>query len=207
MKTDKDFFEWHQIATQEEQDLASKVEEYEELYFGDMTLKPDSILHDFICYKAQDDNGEWFETNEEFDISIFPYQFTISRMDDCSGRCNPMERIMYIHPEYITDKSVILHEMIHAYEGILLQNNEYSVWRQICRDILTFCLYNSLKTKINDLDARILGHSHIVRQERITNDGGSHGILFYLKSLDLDLRLGLKLGTVCGYGRDTGEEI
>jgi hypothetical protein len=209
MKTVDDFDEWYQTATQKEKELASRVDEYEGLYFEDMTLKPDSIIHDFISHTVVDDDGKEFVTSDDMDfrISIIPYQFKISRMRNCSGRCNPMKRIMCIHPKYIADESVILHEMIHAYEHMFLQNDGYSAWRLILRDILTFCLYNSLKPKINDLDRRILEHSHIIRQERITVEGGLHGILFYLKSLDLDLRLGLKLGTVCGYGRDTGEEI
>jgi hypothetical protein len=120
------------------------------------------------------------------------------------------DSILHIHPKHITDVTVILHEMIHAYERMLLLDN--SISGQIFRDTLTLCLYNSLKPKINDLDIRILDHSHVSRQWRLNNTGGFHGILFFLKSLDLDIRLGVKLGTVCGYGREefvsnTGEEI
>jgi hypothetical protein len=96
--------------------------------------------------------------------------------------------------------------MIHAYEVILFENP----LGRILRDILFVNLYNSLKPKIKNLDTLITTHGHIYNQGKITREGGYHGILFYLKSLDLDLRLGLKLGTVCGYGRDmydTGEEI
>jgi hypothetical protein len=91
--------------------------------------------------------------------------------------------------------------MIHAYEGIYKQDEWFPV-RQSLRDMLTFRLYNHLKPKIENLDERILNHAHSLRQEDILIRGGSHGILFFLKSLDLDLRLGLKLGTVCGYGRE-----
>lgn len=69
-------------------------------------------------------------------------------------------------------------------------------------DILFCCLYNELKTKVPDLDKRIVDYTHALRQQRITIEGGSHDLLFFLKSLDLDFRCGYKLGTVCGYGRD-----
>jgi hypothetical protein len=86
--------------------------------------------------------------------------------------------------------------MIHAYESLLEKR-----WH-VYHDILMISLYNELKSKIDDLDSRILNHTHSIPQVRITEQGGSHDLLFFLKSLDLDLRCGFKLGTVCGYGRD-----
>jgi hypothetical protein len=177
-----------------------------------MTFKPSSILHDSLCYyEANDKSGKDLETGIDlpFLVSLVFHQVKISRMKGCLGRYDPKEQIIYIHPKYTTDKTVILHEMIHGYECILLQKG---VFGQILRDTLTFCLYNSLKPKIKDLDIRVLDHSHVIRQQNLINDGGSHGILFFLKSLDLDIRLGLKPGTICGYGRDefpgnTGEEM
>jgi hypothetical protein len=34
----------------------------------------------------------------------------------------------------------------------------------------------------------------------VARQGGCHGMVFYMKSLDLDLRMGYELGTVFGYG-------
>ena len=134
-----------------------------------------------------------------FEASLLSCQFRISKIRGSMGRYDPRKHTIFIRPEYITDKTVILHEMIHAYEGILLQ--EHDALRQILRDNLTFSLYNCLRPKINDLNEKILHHSHIVAQEQITKIGGLHSILFYLKSLDLDLRLDLKLGEIYGYDR------
>jgi len=66
-------------------------------------------------------------------------------------------------------------------------------------------LYKKLSSQIEDLDSRILAHANIHSGTDIAQRGGSHDILFLLKSFDLDLQCGYKLGTVCGYGRDDFE--
>lgn len=63
-----------------------------------------------------------------------------------------------------------------------------------------YCLYKSLKNRIDDLDDRIEAHGHLLNEQQIYSRGGSHDILFLLKSYDLDLKKGYKLGTVFGYG-------
>lgn len=63
-------------------------------------------------------------------------------------------------------------------------------------------LYNKLNPEIPDLDDKIAGRANILSGMDIYIQGGKHDILFFLKSLDLDLRCGYKLGTVCGYDRD-----
>ena len=72
-------------------------------------------------------------------------------------------------------------------------------------EVLLLALYKTVKSQITeqgfDLDQLIFGHSNIAEAQRGVSIGGEHGILFYLKSLDLDLKMGYELGTVCGYGR------
>jgi hypothetical protein len=84
------------------------------------------------------------------------------------------------------------------------------------RDALLISFYNDLKGKLStcnpgypnaDLDSLILDHAHFHNGKTITMIGGEHDVLFYLKSLDLDLRLGYQLGTVCGYGWDKCNEV
>ena len=200
---------WLQTATDSKKKLAEKVSEYEYNYFDDMLFKPDSIVGAlFVCY-YQDDAGKLHKTYDDppFSTSLFPsYNFKISKIRNAAGRCHPKKHIIVIHPDFETDETVIMHEMIHAYEGLLLEDPR----GHILRDILFVNLYKSLKSRIKNLDELIMNHSHIFRQKDIAEKGGFHGILFFLKSLDLDLKLGLKPGTVCGYGRayfDTGEEI
>lgn len=60
-------------------------------------------------------------------------------------------------------------------------------------DAVLYCLYR-------DLNERIEAHGHILNSSQIAKTGGVHDILFLLKSFDLDLKMGYKLGTVFGYG-------
>lgn len=98
------------------------------------------------------------------------------------------------------DELVILHEMIHVYEAILEE-----IVDQHYHDIITIALYNDLSKKIPDLENRIVAHSHTITNNEVMLIGGRHGILFFLKSLDLDIRLNLKLGSIMGYGRDNNQ--
>ena len=58
---------------------------------------------------------------------------------------------------------------------------------------------------LGNSDDIIKSHSEFIHQSDMAVNSGEHGLLFLLKSLDLDIRFGFPLGTVCGYGRDTGE--
>jgi len=204
--TAEEFFN-RQPQTQEEEKLQEKMLEYEEAYFEDFTLKPDSILHDFIAVEIEDGSGNWiecFETlpNTELFCCEAPYDIKIAVLDGYDGVCNTESRTITIGPGYIDDQKVILHEMIHAYIS-QFKGDQFAVFLEC----LLLRLYNKLKTKIPDLEGRIINHAHARTQEDFFGSG-SHGLLFFLKSLDLDLRLNLPLGSVCSYGRDnTGEEI
>ena len=192
---DKDFFIWYGTASESEKELSATVAKYEEKYFREMIFKPDSIISDFIKIEYEDSND--YQDVPEKLRGITNYRYYIEDLNgDCIGMVNAKDRTMTIAPEYASDKVTILHEMIHIYINII---NEFYCF---FHDILFLCLYNELKSKISDLDQRILSHSHAFRSEDITRKGGEHGILFFLKSLDLDLRCGYKLGTVCSYGRD-----
>jgi hypothetical protein len=190
---------WYNTATEEEKCLGAKCGEYEQTYFEDFLLEPNSILHDFVCYQVEVEPGKCFETSYDFpDIELWQngYIFKIDNLDDLAGQCDGKHRIITIDPEYANNPATILHEMIHAYINLF---NETFFFRM--EEYLLLSLYNDLKMKIPDLDKIIIDHSHMIRQEDFDNHGW-HGILFFLKSLDLDLRLDLPLGTVCGYGRN-----
>ena len=185
--------------TEAEIQLAERYEEYEMAYFEDFTMQPDSILHDFICYEVGDKSGNWHEESYDFpsmELALNDYSFKIGSLDGCTGLCDNESRTITIDPKYVNTQRVILHEMIHAYIHIL---NEGPLF--FMSEYLILMLHKNLSEKIKDLDERIVSHSHMIRQEDFDNCGW-HGILFFLKSLDLDLRLDLPLGTVCGYGRD-----
>ena len=107
--------------------------------------------------------------------------------------------VFTISPEY-NDTATIIHEIIHVYEYV------YSMMPSFYHDALVISLYNYLRDQITELNNLIETHAHTLSGEEVFRAGGDHDILFYLKSLDLDLKLGYKLGTVCGYGRDEFEE-
>ncbi len=193
--------------TDEEKKLQEKIMEYEEAYFEDFTLKTDSILHDFISFGTEDDSGNFVECSYDLPATeLFyweaPYVIKITNLDSYGGICNTESRTITIDPEYIDDQKVVLHEMIHAYIS-QFKGDQFAVFLEC----LLLRLYNELKIKIPDLESRIINHTHSLGQDDFRGKG-AHGLLFLLKSLDLDLRLNLPLGSVCGYGRDnTGEEI
>lgn len=94
-------------------------------------------------------------------------------------------------------KSVILHEMIHLYE------RRFDRFPNYFRDMVLISLYTDLKPKVlemgEDLDALILKSLNAVDANVVESTGGDHSILFFLKSLDLDIKKGYRLGTVFAY--------
>lgn len=182
-------------------ELFEQALEYEEEYFDDMTFQPDSILSAYLSYEEENiSTGERSLICDNYYMGLDEncIRFFVEDLPkNIAGQFDPKERKVIVALGYTENKMVILHEMIHMYEHII---NECEM--PFYREILFLCLYNKVKAIIPDLDDRILDHSHVIRGREIAYKGGSHGILFYLKSLELDLRLGNKPGTVCGYGRD-----
>ena len=115
------------------------------------------------------------------------------------GEYNLAKSSLTLREDVLEDDAVLLHEMIHMHEHALQKVPRYY------HEIILLALYNDLKPQIEDegfdLDRLIFGHSNVAEAQHITQIGGEHGILFYLKSLDLDLKMGYDLGTICGYGR------
>ena len=193
--------EWLPCMTSEESELHDLISGYEEEYFDDFTFKPNSIITPYIESKVEDDGEVYTEYDqvpiEMTSLSNSYYRLSVSEIDDnTEGQVDNLNRIITIPYRNITDKSLVLHEMIHAYEGELIR------WNDNYRTILTLCLYKKLSTKILDLDIRLASHGHPSVEHVTSLEGGTHSILFFLKSLDLDLHCEYKLGTVCGYGRN-----
>jgi hypothetical protein len=84
-----------------------------------------------------------------------------------------------------------MHEMIHAYDDQMTHAQA---------EILTIMLYNKLKCKIKNLDLVLLAWAHYDNQKMLDVNGEiGHEVLFLLKSLDLELRLDLPVGTISGF--------
>jgi hypothetical protein len=117
------------------------------------------------------------------------------KASSCLGRCivNNLEiNIKKGLPES-ERKITLLHEMIHAYEFEL----DDVVGRKI-REYLLLLVYKKIEKQVRRHEAnRILN--------KIINvlfwQDNFHSLLFVLKSIDLDIRLGLPISSVFGYGK------
>ncbi|MCD8366543.1 MAG: hypothetical protein LUC48_00735 [Clostridiales bacterium] len=185
--------------TTEVEELTDCVEDNEEL-FEDMLFSKGTISYSYIAAQSPSDNEHTWSDDDHIpsQLTAFSYQFFDFRVEKIDGGFlggfNSKEQSVRIDPDYLRDEPTILHEMIHLHEFVL---NELPMFYH---DAYFYCLYKSLKNKIADLDVRIEDHGHWLNQEQLRMHGGEHDILFLLKSFDLDLRKGYKLGTVFGYG-------
>ena len=174
-----DFFTWYnQIATEQEKELADKIGEYEPL-FEDMAFCTDEFdfcIPDEIRY---------------FDIT--QVQVKVEQLNDKCGYYDHKDKVLCIGLEYLNDTPTILHEMIHVYEEHI---NEYIY----LHDIAYWNIYNVLKEKIPQIDKLIYEQANTLTQVTYIEIGGTHDILFYLKSIDLDIKMNYPIGTVYSYG-------
>lgn len=193
------FRAWYQTATPEEQELSNRVYDLGDQLFGDMLFWKGSITHDYVACQAKDRDGEWENITMDLPpaLDLFSYSYFTYHVADlgvAAGGFNEEAFSLTVAPDHANDDVVILHEMIHLHEFVL------EILPMYFHDAVLFCLYKDLQNKIDDLDQRIEAHGHILNSSSIANIGGTHDILFLLKSFDLDLKNGYKLGTVFGYG-------
>ena len=162
--------------------------------FDDMLFSPFSIVGE---YTEVEINGRKTHLDPPDKLTGIADSFTyrVEPLDGCSGCVDPENRVMTIDPAYLNEYHVILHEIIHMVES------GCDGLPHFFHDAVLLALYKKLSKDIPNLDKLIIKHTHILSGYDIATTGGEHDILFLLKSLDLDIRLGYKLGTVCGYGR------
>lgn len=193
-------FEWAQAASQDDLLLQDRVYELEG-YFGDMLFEEGTEAYKLTQVQVQmDDNDNWMDTCldlpaaiQYFSLGWFTY-YVKELEAGTAGVFNRMEFSLSVSPRHLNDDSVILHEMIHLHEFII------DLYPLYFHDAIFWCLYRKLSKEIPDLDERIEAHGHILNSSTIARWGGTHDILFLLKSFDLDLQMGYQLGTVFGYG-------
>lgn len=179
--------EWFWKRSPTEKVLYEKVCSYQDRYFKDMTLQ--KYVREFVTFEVE----TGYSTKPAlFDAlsDALPGQWRfliVPDGPDWSGYCYTLDWRIEMTESYRNNKIVILHEMIHAYEAIL---DDY----QTLKEWLVARLYRDLAPRIKDLDRYLSTNAHPYWHV--------HRTLFILKSLDLDLRLKRKLGSVYSYGRD-----
>lgn len=186
-KLQASYAEWAGQQSDDVCDLHIRSLLYEDL-FDDMCVSKSSIMGKYL----NKPNGTLKENTESFSLDANYYRFIITETTE-EGETDIFKRLIKINPKFINDKNTILHEMLHAHEHIL------SLMNPIIKETLVIELYNHLFPKFKDLDAIIYNHSNISHNSDLANTGGYHGLLFLLKSLDLDLRCRNAPFTIFGY--------
>lgn len=180
LEIDKLFNDWlHSTASPEERMIWGRAKELEEEFFGDMMLA--------------DVESELNIDYQQVNITIsWKWRFLVQDLKNgVLGACEYDDRCIIIGSTCANDDYILLHEMIHAYEGMLGQG-----WTKIYQQVLTLLLYEKLKDRFSDLLSIVKAAAKTDQAERT---GFVHSPLFLLKSLDLDDRLGLPWGTIHGY--------
>ena len=166
-------------------------------FFDDMSFEEYSIVGK---YGKLVDGGIHPALEKLQNIDWESYTFCVGEFENPEflASFDPRTKTLTVSEKYLTEDYVLLHELIHIHEHILDTLPAYY------RDILTLSLYNDLSPKLkkrgNDLDAMLASFCLIVNEGMMDSAGGTHSPLFFLKSLDLDLRKGYPLGRVLSYG-------
>lgn len=185
------YSDWYCNQTDKEANLMMDII-FQEKLFDDMCFFKNSITGDYMIR-----NGEYkaFKNGLSLDEQFF--RIIIDNIKEYDAYTDISDKKIVIDEKHIDNKATILHEMIHAHEYIL-QNQ-----KPILKEIVLLELYKDLKPKllnINiDLDTWIFNHANIPHNIDLANAGGEHDLLFFLKSIDLDIRCGFELLTVFGY--------
>lgn len=185
---------WFASRTAEVYDLTIRVLMLER-YFDDMMLDKKSIMEKYTKMPFNDFSDDTNNGTDSLSLMGQHYRFEISTniQNDYDGYNDQSEKLIVINKSVINNDNVILHEMLHAHEQILLSINH------IVRDALILELYKKLKNQVKNLDAIIDFHANINHNIRLSELGGEHSLLFLLKSLEIDLRCNNELFTVFGY--------
>lgn len=191
------------------------LEEVDKL-FADMRFSEDSETYEFVKVEVQGADGQWYENptwQVPDELKDFPTERIEFLADDLDEDTYGIYQYVQDEPpegapsgfkfghheitlseQCLYDKITLAHELIHLHEHVL--ENLDLKWR----DMLLVSLFGRLASRIPHLHELITCLMHDLNQGIISRTGGAHRPLFLLKSFDLDLKLGVELGTVFMYG-------
>jgi hypothetical protein len=174
--------------------------DYEDKYFLDMQFKT-AKLKKFFAEKILDDSGKWIDVCDDLPgwehINISDWTIKIVHTASFYGECNKNKKLIKIKSGLSKqeEKHTLLHELIHAYEDMLLLERY--------KQILCFYFYKKFvpkKFSERKFFELIRMDDFLFRAQPLADSG--HSVLFLLKSIDLDLRLKLPRGTIYSYQRE-----
>lgn len=196
---DSSYLKWYnEEATEEERKMHNRLNSFDN-FFEDMRFEPDTSSYHLIqCQSKPEGSDVWEECEVPLpdELKYFSYNYfkvKIVEMKNYSGYYDPSEQLICLTPNAID--STIIHELIHVHESII---NELPLYYH---DMLLWSLYQDLKKRVDGLDAAISQHAHLLNESSLASRGGTHDILFLLKSFDLDIKQKCPFGTIFGYGR------
>lgn len=184
------YTKWFTNRTPAEKALQRLAFSFEEKYFSDLRLRAPSIKRRLLQYEVRTNAGTSIET-EDADISLHAWAFKLRRSSLWAGLCACNSRTIYVKPDLPEKdhRATLLHEMIHAYEHEL---------SPAVREWLLLDFYRKMQRRIGQRSL----HRLMDISTHMTVHNSIHGLLFLMKSLDIDLRMKWPRGTVFGYGRD-----
>jgi transcriptional regulator with XRE-family HTH domain len=192
--------EWRAQASEDERELDSLMLDFEEEYFEDLTFEK---FQKSDLTKVTLDSGECFysEIPELYSsLSLIPgytikvEEPSVDEEEKAVASCDMIKNsITFYKGRYEEYKEeTLLHEMIHAYDEKLSR-------LIMVREFLLLDIYEHLCKRIGKKKLRECIYCEI-HPDVMINHG--HNLLFLLKSFDLDIRRGIKLGSVFAYGRE-----
>lgn len=155
------------------------------------------LFQDMICCGSGFERTQSLPKNLEY-FALESYHFSIADDEYTEGRFDEETKTLSIGKEYTDDEHVLLHELIHLYE----HNLESVPGSMVFRDAVIWQLYCKLRNRITDLDEIIGKYMQMDYICHIYHLGGAHDLLFFLKSLDIDLAKGWARYTAFGYDVD-----
>lgn len=183
---DANYSEWYKSASRKQKALLKKIYKMEIELFGDLLfeepLEEDLLDPDNAPLMSLDDEGGF--PLDEIRISFEPnFEF----------EGNYWDNLHHIVVKSEKPFDAVIHEVLHAYEA-------YYEKRKPLHGFWTIRLYSRLLPKVSHLDEICTAFVINGTFGFATDMGATHSMFFLLKSLDIDLRLDIPLGTTFGYG-------
>lgn len=181
-----DYSEWLKSASRKQKALLKKIYSMEIKLFGDLLFE-EPLEEDLL----DPDNAPLMSFDDEGELPLDEIRISFEPNFESEG-------IYWGKLQYMVLKSekpfnAVIHEVLHAYEA-------YYERRTPLHGFWTIRLYSRLLSKVSNLDKICTEFVMTGLFDCDTDMGDTHSMLFLLKSLDLDLRLDIPLGTTFGYG-------